>query len=199
MMAENEKAKQDLESKRVQTSSVRRSNDSVREQFLSVEKGIDLLFLMDVTGSMGSWLSQAQTKMKEIIAAQEGMMKGTKLRIAFIGYRDYCDQERHIKYDFVDPEDIQTLVTKIAPIAASGGGDTPEDIAGAYDLIRTLSWRSKIKLIIHFADAPCHGTDYHNLGRGRDSLPDGDSKYDRPEDILASICQQTRIDMYFTR
>jgi hypothetical protein len=36
-----------------------------------------------------------------------------------------------------------------------------------------LSWRSSTKLLIHFGDAPAHGTMYHN-GRSGDSHPSGD-------------------------
>ncbi len=36
-----------------------------------------------------------------------------------------------------------------------------------------LSWRSSTKLLIHFGDAPAHGTMYHN-GRSVDSHPGGD-------------------------
>ena len=36
-----------------------------------------------------------------------------------------------------------------------------------------LSWRSSTKLLIHFSDAPAHGTMYHN-GQSGDSHPGGD-------------------------
>lgn len=36
-----------------------------------------------------------------------------------------------------------------------------------------LSWRSSTKLLIHFGDAPAHGTKYHN-GQSGDSHPGGD-------------------------
>jgi hypothetical protein len=30
-----------------------------------------------------------------------------------------------------------------------------------------MKWRSKIKIIVHIADAPCHGTKYHSLNGDR--------------------------------
>ena len=80
----------------------------------------------------------------------------------------------------------------VNPIVADGGGDTPEDIMGALKVtLSTLDWRpssakvlcspsvmnhihnnSFLQVLIHIADAPCHGNQYHG-GTG-DTYPDGD-------------------------
>ena len=43
---------------------------------------------------------------------------------------------------------------------AKGGGDTPEDWAGGYNIaLQNKSWRNGNRLIIHIADAGVHGND----------------------------------------
>jgi hypothetical protein len=56
---------------------------------------------------------------------------------------------------------------------AKGGGDGPEDVAGGLNAVLDLSWIASTRLVIHIADAPCHGTAYHG-GKFRDDYPDGD-------------------------
>jgi hypothetical protein len=53
------------------------------------------------------------------------------------------------------------LVAFLATVRASGGGDGPEDLVGAYHLaLRQIEWRDGAKTIIHIADAPAHGELY---------------------------------------
>jgi hypothetical protein len=40
-----------------------------------------------------------------------------------------------------------------------------------------LDWKNDVKVVIHFADAPCHGIKY-NGGKCGDSYPNGVSSYD---------------------
>ena len=55
---------------------------------------------------------------------------------------------------------------------AEGAGDIPEDILGALDQALQLDFYSKTCLIYLVADAPCHGTQYHDCGRWNDDHPD---------------------------
>ena len=55
---------------------------------------------------------------------------------------------------------------------AEGAGDIPEDILGALDQALTFDFYSKTCLIYLVADAPCHGTQYHDCGRWNDDHPD---------------------------
>ena len=42
-----------------------------------------------------------------------------------------------------------------------GGGDTPEDICGAFEQALNQSWNSTAKYAVLITDAPCHGKKYH--------------------------------------
>ena len=51
---------------------------------------------------------------------------------AFIGYKDHCDgNDRILLHKFVDKNNISSVQSFVAKIRADGGGDGPEDIAGA--------------------------------------------------------------------
>jgi hypothetical protein len=60
----------------------------------------------------------------------------------------------------------------LASLRASGGGDGPEDIAGAFEGALEQDWASMTKWAILITDAPCHGKRYHSLKQ--DDYPDGD-------------------------
>eukprot|EP01024_Parvocaulis_polyphysoides_P018281 TRINITY_DN18087_c0_g1_i1.p1 TRINITY_DN18087_c0_g1~~TRINITY_DN18087_c0_g1_i1.p1 ORF type:complete len:246 (+),score=34.85 TRINITY_DN18087_c0_g1_i1:80-739(+) len=74
--------------------------------------------------------------------------------------------------------------------------DTPEDIAPALKEATTLSWTSKTKLMLHFADAPCHGRNYHDLSG--DDYPDGSPTGHDPIALLKML-YEFQIDYYFVK
>ncbi|KXS10129.1 hypothetical protein M427DRAFT_37781 [Gonapodya prolifera JEL478] len=163
---------------------------------------VDVCYVLDCTGSMQAWIDQAKTKIIQIMDELQKMHKGTKLNVAFIGYRDFEDVEPMIFIDFCDPA---TLAPKIQRIEADGGGDAAEDVMGALVLIPKLSWWAKSRLVIHIADAPPHGKALHDLGA------DNDRYWDTPDPsgndgtnliltkrVIADIVGHS-IDYYFFR
>ena len=55
------------------------------------EQDLDLMFIMDCTGSMGSWIKACQDEIMKIVS----MIKdenNCRVRISFVGYTDF-DQE----------------------------------------------------------------------------------------------------------
>ncbi len=54
---------------------------------------------------------------------------------------------------------------------------------------------SSTRLLVHFADAPCHGTTYHTLD---DDYPDGDPNGLNPIKLLEKLCL-FRVDYYFAQ
>lgn len=61
---------------------------------------------------------------------------------------------------------------------AYGGGDIPEDIAGAFEHALKQKWESKARYCVLVTDSPCHGNKYHNC---EDSYPKGDPQKREPE------------------
>ncbi len=50
------------------------------------------MFIMDCTGSMGSWIEACKNELINIVNFITQEQKGTKIRLAFVGYRDHCDK-----------------------------------------------------------------------------------------------------------
>src|SRR5262249_4633666 len=70
-----------------------------------------------------------------------------------------------------------------------GGADTPEDVNGGFQkALSKLEWKSFTKNLVHIADAPCHGRDFHKCGD--DNHPNG-YKDDKPwKDIFNEMIQK---------
>jgi len=144
---------------------------------------------------MGPWITQAKSKIQEIMEAATKIDQRATTRISFVGYRDFEDTERFVVTQFTTG--LNTIRSQLSPINASGGGDAPEDIAGGLDQVLKLDWECNTRLLIHVADAPCHGSSYHS---GLfDNHPDGGFPAGkRPEDLLAKLCNK-EINYYFVR
>jgi len=166
------------------------------EEFQRVQFGVDLCFIMDCTGSMSEWMKIAAAKIGDIMNAAKHINPKARLRCGFVGYRDI--EDKHLRFDIIDfkeSDQIPALQTKLNSLVATGGGDEPEDIAGGFFQALKLSWKSSTKLVIHIADAPCHGKQYHD---SMDNHSNGDPEGRIPEDLLRKMCNQS-IDFYFCR
>ena len=64
-----------------------------------MRQNCDLLLIMDTTGSMKKWINEAKKRLSDIIEHFRKKYRRYKLRIGFIGYKDFGD-EGHL--DFVD-------------------------------------------------------------------------------------------------
>ena len=149
---------------------------------------LDLVLVLDCTGSMGEWIQEARDKLIAItgqlgewfVGQQEG------LRVGFVAYRDHGDENQHV---VVQPtSDYHSVLAVIKEQRASGGGDTPEDIARAFKHVGEIEFREgATKLVVHVCDAPCHGKDYNTE---HDNYPDGDPNGLDPSHQLAAFAQR---------
>ena len=123
---------------------------------IELSTSLDLLFIMDVTGSMGPYIREVKTNLLNII---DGIVKecpGININLGFIGYRDYY--ENYTDIDFIqDPEHLKNIINSVY---ASGGGDFPEDVSLAFELALKKTWKNNARLAVFIADAPEHGKKY---------------------------------------
>ena len=136
---------------------------------------IDIQILMDITGSMESYLSEAKTFLKSLVNDLIHIFIGLTVRISFIGYRDIdrnLKEEEYVDIDFTEKHEY--IKNIISDCKATGGGDTCEDVAGALEKGIKKSWNSKARYVILVCDAPAHGNQYNN-GES-DDFPKGDPK-----------------------
>ena len=114
---------------------------------------LDLVFLIDATGSMSEDIDAVKTKLAEIIKPLEG--KNTRLSIGY--FRDKnVDPDWYGRNagDFVAPED-DALTDLLDDTGASGGGDFPESLYDAVDNTLTeMDWQSALRVIVAITDAP---------------------------------------------
>ena len=137
---------------------------------------IDIQILMDITGSMDSYLSEAKTLLKKLVSDLIHNFMGLTVRISFIGYRDIdrnLKEEENVDIDFTEQHEY--IKNRIEDCKASGGGDTCEDVAGALEKGIKKNWNSKARYVILVCDAPAHGNKYHN-DCSDDDFPQGDPK-----------------------
>ena len=153
------------------------------------DTNLDIMFIMDLTGSMGIWLNEAKKNIKKIIEEIYDNNPGSKIRISFIGYRDFIDEKEVRKYDNIEfTENLEEFNNFLSKLDCSGGGDEPEDVVGALQQGLNMKWESNAKYAVLVADAPCHGKNYHNITY--DKFPNGDPSGVKLEDVMKKFYEK---------
>lgn len=122
---------------------------------------MDLLFVMDTTGSMGEEIERLRSTIEIIYDNLSAVNPKPEIRMGLVLYKDTTDAE--------DPEgyrtklipftrDLDAFQAELDKVEASGGGDTPEDLQAALeDAMLRMSWNPEgIRLAFVVTDAPPH-------------------------------------------
>jgi len=148
--------------------SARPSEESLESKVAKESQQVDHAFLMDCTGSMGSYIATAKEKILGLVKDLKTKYPNMKLRLAFIGYRDITDwgpeEKQYIFVPFTD--DHEAFKTQIMSVQAHGGGDFPEDVWIGLKAGVELDWQSNVRMMTLLSDAP------HNEGKGRKKYAD---------------------------
>ena len=124
-------------------------------------KNVDIVYLIDATGSMGAEIKAAKENVIDIFNKLKKNYKDYNFRFGSVFYRDKIDVKDEKDEYFQLTDDMKELEKNIGTVKASGGGDGPEDWVGGYEIaLNDMKWRNGIKLIIHIADAGAHGTEF---------------------------------------
>ncbi len=118
---------------------------------------LDLLFLMDATGSMGDEIDKLKVSMADIAAQIATLPEAPDVRYGLVAYRDRGDAFVVRSYDFTP--NLGDFQRNLAALRADGGGDEPEALNEALNRsLHELSWRTEetVRLVILVADAPPH-------------------------------------------
>jgi hypothetical protein len=54
-------------------------------------KSLDMMFIIDCTGSMGSWIGACKKEIRSIIDCVRNQHFNIKIRVSIVAYRDHCD------------------------------------------------------------------------------------------------------------
>ena len=123
---------------------------------VDINTSLDLLFIMDIAGSMKNYLEEVKQNILSIINGIIENCPGIDINLWFIGYRDF--DEEYIDIDFT--QDYAKLKSIISNVTASGGNNIPEDVAFVLELTLKKSWKSDARLAFLVTDAPAHGVEY---------------------------------------
>jgi len=119
---------------------------------------IDVVFVLDTTGSMGGLIEGAKAKIWSIANQMVSAKPTPRLRIGLVGYRDRGDEYVTKRYDLSD--DIDAIYGHLQGFRAGGGGDTPESVNQAlHEAVHEMSWspgRDALKIVFLVGDAPPH-------------------------------------------
>ena len=123
---------------------------------------VDLAFLVDATGSMGGYIDTVKDNIKGMVEKIKVNHPDAVMRVSFIAYRDFCDGDERISTQPFT-ENIEEFKNFVSQTKAFGGGDAAEDVFGGLSEAGQLAWKSVNRVLVHFADAPCHGSRFHSL------------------------------------
>lgn len=129
---------------------------------------LDLVFVLDTTGSMGDELAWLTRELRGIVGAAARAAPGVDIRYGLVVYRDQGDDYVVKNYGFTPSH--SGVISLLRGQSAYGGGDYPEAAAAALQSGVALNWRrgKGERLLIHIADAPPHADDagaYLNAAR----------------------------------
>lgn len=143
------------------------SNQTVKVQFQSsdsdrtLSNNVDIMFLVDTTGSMQDELKYLEAELKNVIERiQRTNHQQLHIRISSNFYRDHGDDYLVRSYPFTTH--VDSVVHTISLQSAEGGGDYPEAVeVGLNDAINNHTWSSdaRTRLLFMVLDAPPHHTD----------------------------------------
>ena len=125
---------------------------------------IDVVFVLDTTGSMADLIQTAKEKIWSIATTMASAQQTPDIRIGLVAYRDRSDAYVTKVVDLSD--DLDSVYATLMDFAADGGGDTPESVNKALsDAVHQMSWSEQdqaYKVIFLVGDAPPH-MDYNEV------------------------------------
>lgn len=117
---------------------------------------VDVMFLLDATGSMGDEIGQLRSTMIEVAQRLDALSTQPDIRFGMTVYRDEGDAFVTSVYDFTN--DVAAFSAALDAVVADGGGDTPEALDEALAAaLGEPSWRdpaTTVQLMFLLADAP---------------------------------------------
>ena len=125
---------------------------------------IDVVFVLDTTGSMSGLIQTAKDKIWSIATTMASAQPTPEIRIGLVAYRDRGDQYVTKVIDLSN--DLDSVYAALMDFEAGGGGDTPESVNRAlYDAVHRMSWsegEQAYQVVFLVGDAPPH-MDYNEV------------------------------------
>jgi len=121
-------------------------------------KRVEVVFVLDTTGSMGGLIHAAKEKIWSIASTLAQAQQVPEISLGLVAYRDRGDAYVTQVVDL--NRDLDSMYAKLMDFAADGGGDGPEAVNQALEAaIDRMSWsqdQSTYKVVFLVGDAPPH-------------------------------------------
>lgn len=119
---------------------------------------VEVVFVLDTTGSMGGLIQAAKEKIWSIAATMASAQPAPVIRMGLVAYRDKGDAYVTRVVDL--SKDLDSMYATLMDFQASGGGDGPESVNQAlFDAVHEISWSQNpqaYKVVFLVGDAPPH-------------------------------------------
>jgi Mg-chelatase subunit ChlD len=119
---------------------------------------VDVVFVLDTTGSMGGLIQAAKEKIWAIANTLTQTRPTPEIRMGLIGYRDRGDSYVTTMSDL--SPNLDSVYGSLMGYSADGGGDGPESVNQAlHEAVTRASWRpdpDTYKVVFLVGDAPPH-------------------------------------------
>lgn len=130
---------------------------------------LDLMLVIDTTGSMGDEIRYLQSELRSIVDALRVRHQQLDIRVGFVFYRDVGDE--YVTATVPLSGDIDAAQAQLARRYAGGGGDYPEAMDRAMIRAAGQSWRpDAVKSLLLVADAPPHDENVSQTWRAAEHL-----------------------------
>ena len=124
---------------------------------------VDVVFVLDTTGSMSGLIQTAKEKIWSIATTMASAQPTPEIRIGLVAYRDRGDA--YVTKVVGLSSDLDSVYATLMDFQANGGGDGPESVnAALFDAVHNMAWSQSdqaYQVIFLIGDAPPH-MDYQN-------------------------------------
>ena len=124
---------------------------------------MEVVFVLDTTGSMTSMIEGAKRKIWAIANKLKSAQPTPEISFGLVAYRDHGDL--YVNKVFPLNKNLDEMYENLTTLDANGGGDTPEAVNEALDAaVNSIQWSadpSVLRAIFLIGDAPPH-MDYNN-------------------------------------
>ncbi|MEW8304725.1 MAG: vWA domain-containing protein [Candidatus Thiodiazotropha sp.] len=155
---------------------------------------IELVFVLDTTGSMSGLIQASKEKIWSIASTMAQARPAPEIRMGLVAYRDRGDAYVTRVVDL--SEDLDSVYARLMDFRAAGGGDGPESVNQAlHDALHRISWsqgEGAYRVLFLVGDAPPH-MDYQDDVKYPQTLKQANARGIVVNTIQAGSSPQTRL------
>jgi len=119
---------------------------------------IEVVFVLDTTGSMSGLIQSAKEKIWSIVTTMSSAQQSPDIKVGLVAFRDRGDQYVTKVIDL--SSDLDSVFASLMDFQVGGGGDSPESVNQAlHDAVSKIHWNqdpNSYKTIFLVGDAPPH-------------------------------------------